>query len=113
MIKLTINNKAFTLDVDPDMALLDALSQNFFYVGALGSKRNNEKRRQRLAEFELSPQQISKLHAPVGLPIGSHTPAEIAVSIMADITAARNSCSRFSSNAAAATQTAQQNISAA
>ena len=82
-----------TLAHDPkldDMALLEALGQNFFYVGALGSKRNNDKRRQRLAEFELSPQQICKLHGPVGLPIGSHTPAEIAVSIMADITAARN-----------------------
>ena len=112
-----INNQQrtiiLTLAHDPkldDMALLDALSQNFFYVGALGSKRNNDQRRQRLAEFELSPQQISKLHAPVGLPIGSHTPAEIAVSIMADLTAARN----ISSNVAiAATPSAQQNITAA
>ena len=104
-----------TLAHDPkldDMALLEALAQNFFYVGALGSKRNNDKRRQRLAEFELSPQQISKLHGPVGLPIGSHTPAEIAVSIMADITAARNISRNQSSNTAKA-QAAHTNITAA
>jgi len=82
-----------TLSHDPkldDMALLEALTLNFFYVGALGSKKSNDKRRQRLIELTLSPQQISKLHAPVGIHIGSHTPAEISVSIMAEITASRN-----------------------
>jgi xanthine dehydrogenase accessory factor len=73
-----------------DMALLDALDSPAFYIGAIGSKRNCELRRQRLRELGLSPEQIQRLHAPVGIPIGSHTPAEIAVSILADITRQRN-----------------------
>jgi xanthine dehydrogenase accessory factor len=82
-----------TLTHDPkldDMALLDALSSNAFYVGAIGSKQNNAQRRQRLKELGLTPQELQRLHAPVGLPIGSHTPPEIAVSILAEITALRN-----------------------
>lgn len=73
-----------------DMALLDALDSPAFYVGAIGSKRNCELRRQRLSELGLSAEQIKRLHAPVGIPIGSHTPAEIAVSILAEITRQRN-----------------------
>jgi xanthine dehydrogenase accessory factor len=73
-----------------DMALLDALDSPAFYVGAIGSKRNCELRRQRLGELGLSSEQIQRLHAPVGIPIGSHTPAEIAVSILAEITRQRN-----------------------
>lgn len=74
-----------------DMALLDALASNAFYVGAIGSQRNSEQRRERLQGLGLSHAQLQRLHAPVGLPIGSHTPAEIAVSILAEITALRNS----------------------
>jgi len=73
-----------------DMALLDALSANVFYVGTIGSKQNNNQRRQRLAELGLTASEIQHLHAPVGLPIGSHTPPEIAVSILAELTALRN-----------------------
>lgn len=73
-----------------DMVLLEALKQDCFYIGALGSKRNNEKRRARLTELGLSQQQVQKMHGPVGIDIGSHTPAEIAISILADITAKRN-----------------------
>lgn len=73
-----------------DMALIDALDSPAFYVGAIGSKRNCELRRQRLRELGLSAEQIKRLHAPVGIPIGSHTPAEIAVSILAEITRQRN-----------------------
>jgi xanthine dehydrogenase accessory factor len=73
-----------------DMALLDALSSQAFYVGAIGSQRNCETRRQRLRELGVSAIQLERLHAPVGLPIGSHTPPEIAVSIMAEITQRRN-----------------------
>lgn len=73
-----------------DMALMEALTMECFYVGALGSKRNNDKRRQRLSQLGLSAQQIKQLYGPVGMAIGSHTPAEIAVSIMAHITKARN-----------------------
>ena len=73
-----------------DMALLDALDSPAFYVGAIGSKRNCELRRQRLKQLGLSAEQIARLHAPVGIAIGSHTPAEIAVSILAEITQLRN-----------------------
>ena len=60
-----------------------------FYIGALGSRANNDKRRKRLADFDLSAAEIARLHGPVGLRIGSKTPAEIAVSIVAEITAVR------------------------
>jgi xanthine dehydrogenase accessory factor len=72
-----------------DAALTEALKSPAFYVGALGSRLNNEKRRQRLTEFDLSAQEIARLHGPVGLKIGSRTPAEIAVSILAEMTAVR------------------------
>lgn len=73
-----------------DMALLDALTSPAFYVGAIGSQRNCDLRRQRLKELGITASQLQRLHAPVGLSIGSHTPAEIAVSILAEITQQRN-----------------------
>lgn len=73
-----------------DMALLEALRSPAFYVGALGSKRNHQKRRERLALLDLAPHEIARLRGPVGLPIGSHTPPEIAVAILADLIAVRN-----------------------
>src|SRR5690242_21655510 len=73
-----------------DLALMEALKSPAFYVGALGSRANNAKRRVRLQEFELSEQQIARLHGPIGLYIGSRTPPEIAVSILAEITAVKN-----------------------
>jgi len=82
-----------TLTHDPkldDMALLEALKSPAFYVGAIGSKKNNEARRRRLAEFDLSRAEIDRLHGPVGLKIGSKTPPEIAVAILAEMTAIRN-----------------------
>jgi xanthine dehydrogenase accessory factor len=68
-----------------DMALLEALKSDAFYVGALGSHKNQEKRRERLGMFDLNQTEISKLHGPVGLPIGSRTPAEIAIAILAEL----------------------------
>lgn len=68
-----------------DMALLEALKSDAFYIGALGSRLNQEKRRERLRMFDLSEEEIGRLHGPVGLPIGSRTPAEIAVAILAEI----------------------------
>lgn len=79
-----------------DMALLEALKTPAFYVGALGSKANNTKRRERLALFDLSQEEIARLHGPVGLPIGSHTPPEIAVSILAHMIAVRNHATQTS-----------------
>lgn len=76
-----------------DLALMAALAADTFYVGALGSRSNNDKRRARLATLGLTPTQLARLHGPVGLPIGSHTPAEIAISILAQITALRNNVS--------------------
>jgi xanthine dehydrogenase accessory factor len=76
-----------------DMALLEALKSPAFYVGALGSHVNNQKRRERLLQyFDLSPVEVARLHGPVGLPIGSRTPPEIAVSILAEMTAVKNGC---------------------
>jgi xanthine dehydrogenase accessory factor len=72
-----------------DVALLEALKSPAFYVGALGSKANNDKRRKRLADFDLSAEEISRLHGPVGLKIGSRTPPEIAVAVLAEMTAVR------------------------
>ena len=80
-----------------DMALLEALKTPAFYVGALGSRRNNAKRRERLALFDLTQAEIARLHGPVGLPIGSRTPPEIAVSILAHMIAVRNHATQSSS----------------
>ena len=68
-----------------DMALLEALKCDAFYVGALGSRKNQETRRERMRMFDLSETEIARLRGPVGLPIGSRTPAEIAVAILAEL----------------------------
>jgi len=73
-----------------DMALLEALKSPAFYVGAIGSRKNNDARRRRLAEFDLSAQEIARLHGPIGLKLGSKTPPEIAIAILAEMTAVRN-----------------------
>jgi xanthine dehydrogenase accessory factor len=72
-----------------DAALLEALKAPCFYVGALGSKKNNDARRKRLAGFDLAEGEIAKLHGPVGLKIGAKTPPEIAIAILAEMTAVR------------------------
>src|SRR5204862_6871214 len=73
-----------------DMALMEALKSPAFYVGALGSRANNAKRRERLLDIDLTEAQISRLHGPIGHYIGSRTPPEIAVSILAEVTAVKN-----------------------
>ena len=70
-----------------DMALMEALRSPAFYVGALGSRKNTQKRKDRLMEFDLSKEQVDRLHGPVGLYIGALTPPEIAVSILAEVIA--------------------------
>jgi len=72
-----------------DLALSVALPSEAFYVGALGSAASNAARRKRLVWLGLDEQVIARLHGPVGLPIGSKTPAEIAVAILAGLTAVR------------------------
>lgn len=73
-----------------DMALLSALKSAAFYVGALGSRRNNDQRRARLLALGMSEDEVARLHGPIGLAIGSRTPAEIALSLMAEVVAIRN-----------------------
>ena len=72
-----------------DMALMEALKSPAFYVGALGSRKNTQKRKERLLEFDVSQEQVEKLHGPVGLFIGALTPPEIAVSILAEVIAVK------------------------
>ena len=72
-----------------DMALMEALKSPAFYVGALGSRKNTQKRKERLLDFDVSQEQVEKLHGPVGLYIGALTPPEIAVSILAEVIAVK------------------------
>jgi xanthine dehydrogenase accessory factor len=73
-----------------DLALMEALRSPAFYVGALGSRANSARRRARLASLDLPAAAVARLHAPIGLPLGSRTPAEIAVAILAELTAVRH-----------------------
>ena len=70
-----------------DMGLMEALTTNAFYIGAMGSTRTSAARRERLVALDVEEQDIDKLHAPIGLPIGSKTPPEIAIAILAEIIA--------------------------
>jgi xanthine dehydrogenase accessory factor len=70
-----------------DPALLHALKRDCFYIGALGSKKTHARRVARLKEQGVSDADIARIHAPIGLPIGAVSPAEIAVAIMAEVTA--------------------------
>jgi xanthine dehydrogenase accessory factor len=72
-----------------DMGLMEALTTEAFYIGAMGSSRTSASRRERLLALDISPSDIDKLHAPIGLSIGSKTPPEIAIAILAEITAVR------------------------
>jgi xanthine dehydrogenase accessory factor len=92
-IGLTAGTAVAVLTHDPkldDPALRAALSSPAFYVGALGSKSTQEKRRRRLLEAGLTEAQIGRLRAPIGLDLGGRSPEEIAVSVMAEVVAVRN-----------------------
>ncbi|MBQ5939680.1 MULTISPECIES: XdhC family protein [unclassified Massilia] len=91
--KLDARSAVVALTHDPkldDLALMEALKSEAFYVGAIGSRLNNSKRRERLKLFDVTEDQLARLHGPIGLYIGSKTPAEIAISIMAELTAVKN-----------------------
>ncbi|NNG22707.1 XdhC family protein [Telluria aromaticivorans] len=91
--RLDARSAVVALTHDPkldDLALMEALKSDAFYVGAIGSRLNNEKRRERLKLFDLDDAQLARLHGPVGIYIGSKTPSEIAISIMAQMTAVKN-----------------------
>jgi xanthine dehydrogenase accessory factor len=92
-IPLTRSTAVAMLTHDPkldDPALKIALPSSAFYVGALGSKTTQAKRRQRLLDEDITEEQLNRLHGPIGLKIGAGTPEEIAMSIMAEIVAAWN-----------------------
>jgi xanthine dehydrogenase accessory factor len=92
-MRLDARSAVLALTHDPkldDLALMEALKSDAFYVGAIGSRVNNAKRRERLKLFDLTQEQIDRLHGPIGLYIGSNTPAEIAISILAQMTAVKN-----------------------
>src|SRR2546429_9311764 len=72
---------------------MEALKSAAFYVGAIGSKKNNDARRERLKEFDVSAEEIARLRGPVGLYIGSKTPPENAGAILAGMTAVRHGVS--------------------
>jgi len=97
-IPITRSTAIAMLTHDPkldDPALKIALPSPAFYVGALGSKNTQAKRRQRLLDEGLTDEQLNRLHGPIGLKIGAGTPEEIAMSIMAEIVAARNNVDEF------------------
>jgi xanthine dehydrogenase accessory factor len=93
-LQLDPHSAVVALTHDPkldDMVLLEALKAPVFYVGALGSTINNQRRRERLLQhFDLTKAEVERLHGPVGLPIGSRTPPEIAIAILAEMTAVKN-----------------------
>ncbi|AJP58341.1 hypothetical protein UC34_17995 [Pandoraea vervacti] len=92
-LQLDSHSAVLTLTHDPkldDMALLEALKSPAFYIGAIGSRVNNARRRERLSLFDLSTTEIERLHGPVGMHLGARTPAEIAVAILAEMTAIKN-----------------------
>lgn len=81
-----------------DMGLMEALTTAAFYVGAMGSSRTSANRRERLLALDVSAECLAKLHAPIGLAIGSKTPPEIAIAILAEITAVRKNQSTPATN---------------
>ncbi|HEV2612215.1 MAG TPA: XdhC family protein [Noviherbaspirillum sp.] len=92
-MRLDGRSAVLALTHDPkldDLALMEALKSDAFYVGAIGSRANHAKRRERLKLFDVTDAQLAKLHGPVGIYIGSKTPPEIAISILAEMTAAKN-----------------------
>lgn len=88
------NTAIVALTHDPrmdDLTLMEAVNTPAFYIGAMGSQRNSARRRERLQTIaDFTAEDFSRLHAPVGLPIGSKTPAEIALAVMADIVKHKN-----------------------
>ncbi len=92
-----------------DLALMEALRTPAFYVGAIGSRRNNDARRRRLEEhFDMAPKEVARLRGPIGVYIGSKTPPEIAVSVMAEVLAAKNGVHMAGGQSVAAAKNARE-----
>ena len=91
-MNLDAHSAVVALTHDPkldDLALMEALKTPAFYVGALGSRRNNGARRQRLRGFDVSQAEVDALRGPVGLNLRGRTPPEIALAILAEMVAVR------------------------
>lgn len=91
-MQLDASSALVCLTHDPkldDLALIEALKTPAFYIAAIGSRRNNDKRRARLLEFDLTAEQVARLRGPAGLSIGALTPPEIALAIAAEMIAVR------------------------
>lgn len=90
----TANTAIVSLTHDPridDLTLMEAVNTPAFYIGAMGSQRTSERRRERLiGSGGMTEDELTRIHAPIGIPIGSKTPSEIALAIMADIVAYKN-----------------------
>lgn len=90
----TPNSAIVSLTHDPridDLTLMESVNTAAFYIGAMGSIRTSARRRERLiASGGMTTDEIERIHAPIGIPIGSKTPPEIALAIMADIVAYKN-----------------------
>lgn len=88
------NTAIVALTHDPrmdDLTMMEAVNTPAFYIGAMGSQKNSAKRLERLHKIaELNPEELQRIHAPIGLPLGSKTPAEIALAVMADIVKRKN-----------------------
>lgn len=88
------NTAVVALTHDPrmdDLTLMEAVNTSAFYIGAMGSAKNSRNRLKRLQEFgDLSEEDVKRIHAPIGMMIGSKTPAEIALAVMVDIVKAKN-----------------------
>ncbi len=92
-LELDANTAIVALSHDPKIdepTLQAAMDSNVFYIGALGSKGNHAKRLERLAVAGYSKEQLSRVHGPIGLPLGGRSPAEIAVAILAQVIQSRN-----------------------
>ena len=92
-LELDASTAIVALSHDPKIdepALQAAMDSNVFYIGALGSKGNHAKRLERLAAAGYSQEQLSRVHGPIGLPLGGRSPAEIAVAILAQVIQARH-----------------------
>ncbi|MGF6775403.1 xanthine dehydrogenase accessory factor [Paraburkholderia sp. GAS334] len=114
-MRLDAHSAVVALTHDPkldDLALIDALKTDAFYVAAIGSRRNSDRRRERLKLFNVSDAQLGHLSGPAGIFIGSRTPPEIAVSIAAEMTAAKNGVSLPKTLQVAQAKAAHEDVSA-
>ena len=91
-VEILPNTYVAILSHDPkfdEPALVGTLNTPAAYIGAIGSRKTNEDRRRRLAEAGMSPEQVARMRAPIGLDIGAATPEEMAISILGEIIALR------------------------